>query len=54
VRLLLVRDVSTPVQDVEGILSFSVQEGVRPVEWYGHWPGAVRPRLEWQTVAVAD
>jgi len=54
VRLLLVRDVSHALSDLERVLAFSVQEGERPIRWFGPWPGAVRPRLEWSTVTLPD
>jgi lipopolysaccharide transport system ATP-binding protein len=54
IRLLLVRDVSHALCDLEGILAFSVHEGERSIQWFGPWPGAVRPRLEWDTVSLPD
>lgn len=52
VRLLLVRDSSRALCDLEGLLTFTLGEGERRVQWFGQWPGAVRPRLAWATRPV--
>jgi lipopolysaccharide transport system ATP-binding protein len=51
VRLLLVRDFSHALCDLDAFLTFVVHEGQRQLHWFGHWPGVVRPQLEWRTTA---
>lgn len=53
VRLYVVRDQSVVLSTHEDILSFDVREdpGSRS-NWYGKWPGAVRPDLRWRTELV--
>jgi lipopolysaccharide transport system ATP-binding protein len=53
-RVLLVRDFSNAVCDLEGILTFTLREGERQIPWFGHWPGAVRPQLAWVTAPQPD
>jgi len=37
------------------VLSFTVQDiGMMRKEYTGTWPGAVRPRLHWQTTQLSD
>ena len=52
VRLLIVRDSSIPLIDMDDILSFEVHEEERKGEWYGKWIGAVRPLLDWKVEVI--
>lgn len=47
VRLLVVQDTSVALLDAPDILMFEVKDVEREGNWYGKWPGAVRPNLEW-------
>ncbi len=47
VRLLVVQDTSVALLDAPDILMFEVQDVEREGNWYGKWPGAVRPTLDW-------
>lgn len=49
IRLLVVKDTSRPVLDYPNAVTFEVHEGRREGNWYGRPPGAVRPRLRWET-----
>ncbi len=48
VDLMLVRDASQQVAAVEQALQFEVVDSQRTGNWFGKWPGIVRPRLDWQ------
>ena len=50
VRLLLVRDQHRPLCDLHDVLTFSVHETDRNIDWFGNWPGVVRPSLTWKTL----
>jgi homopolymeric O-antigen transport system ATP-binding protein len=55
VQLLVVRDQASVVYRHEDILMFDVNDAVeRRGEWYGKWPGAVRPQLEWKLELVSS
>jgi lipopolysaccharide transport system ATP-binding protein len=50
VALLLVRDTTVVVHREENLLEFEVHDdGDGRGNWWGEWPGVVRPRLEWRT-----
>jgi lipopolysaccharide transport system ATP-binding protein len=49
VRLLIVKDLSTVIFDVDNIAIFEVHDIEREGVWYGKWVGAVRPSLAWET-----
>jgi lipopolysaccharide transport system ATP-binding protein len=51
VELLVVRDQSVIIYQHDSVLTFSVNEALETREgaWYGKWPGAVRPNLDWTT-----
>jgi lipopolysaccharide transport system ATP-binding protein len=49
VRLLIVRDTSTPLLDIESVATFQIHDVVRGGYWYGKWVGVVRPKLEWSS-----
>jgi lipopolysaccharide transport system ATP-binding protein len=48
VRLLVVQDTSVALVDAPDVLVFEVQDVERTGNWYGKWPGAVRPNLQWR------
>lgn len=52
VRLLIVKDRSIPLIDIENVATFEVHDVVREGAWYGKWIGAVRPKLEWETTII--
>ncbi len=48
VRVLIVKDTSVALVDLNDALMFEVQDADREGNWYGKWIGAVRPRFDWQ------
>lgn len=44
IRILLVKDRSVPLFDLQQILSFSMQERNRDSSWHGKWIGVTRPQ----------
>jgi lipopolysaccharide transport system ATP-binding protein len=53
VAVMFVRDTSIPLLKVPDALQFEISD--TPADrgnWYGAWPGAVRPRLKWRTEQV--
>jgi len=54
VRLLIVRDMSMPLIDLDNVAIFEVHDVGREGAWYGKWIGAVRPTLKWETMATLD
>jgi lipopolysaccharide transport system ATP-binding protein len=46
INLFFVRDTASVLYKVEDLLTFEVVDGQRDVAWYGKWPGAVRPSLD--------
>lgn len=49
VRLLIVRDRSVALMDLDDAATFVVHDIERQGAWYGKWVGAVRPKLAWDT-----
>lgn len=49
VRLLIIKDTSTALLDLDSVASFEVHDTQRDGKWYGKWIGAVRPNLYWET-----
>lgn len=49
IRILIVRDGTIPLIDVDHILSFTVREEERDGSWFGKVIGAIRPKLEWKS-----
>jgi len=48
--LLLVKDTTVVVHREENLLEFEVHDdGEGRGDWYGEWPGVVRPKLLWRT-----
>ena len=52
VNLLVVKDTSVIVLRQDNVVAFEVAEGRMVGSWYGHVPGAVRPKLQWTSEAV--
>jgi lipopolysaccharide transport system ATP-binding protein len=53
VSLMFIRDTSVCLFQVQNALEFEI--GDSPADrgnWYGDWPGAVRPRLQWTTERI--
>lgn len=53
VRLLIVKDSSTPLIDNYDLLSFEVKDIVRNIPWMGKWGGVVRPKFDWDVMFTA-
>ena len=52
-QLIVVKDQSVHTFVYNDVLSFDVREAVGTRrDWYGKWPGVVRPRLEWSTELI--
>ena len=50
IELLVVEDATRVIHRMEDVLVFEVSDVAEGrAGWYGRWPGAVRPRLEWET-----
>ncbi|MBI5189388.1 MAG: ATP-binding cassette domain-containing protein [Nitrospirae bacterium] len=47
VRVLIVKDTTTPLLDVGEVATFEVSDDKRVGSWFGKWVGAVRPDLKW-------
>jgi lipopolysaccharide transport system ATP-binding protein len=54
VRLLIVKDMSAVLLDVNDVLKFEVRDVERPGNWYGKWIGAVRPKFDWTIRAIGN
>lgn len=52
VRLLIVKDQSVALVDLENVATFEVHDVEREGAWYGKWIGAVRPKFNWETSAI--
>ncbi len=54
IQLLVVRDQGRIIYQHDDILAFDVLDSIetRAGAWYGRFPGAVRPKLEWRTELV--
>jgi lipopolysaccharide transport system ATP-binding protein len=48
VRLLIIKDASMALLDLNDLLVFEVLDSKREGNWDGKWVGAVRPRFDWQ------
>jgi|ERR1035437_2260368 lipopolysaccharide transport system ATP-binding protein len=53
VRLLIVKDMSVALIDIDNVATFEVYDK-REEAWYGKWQGAVRPKFKWETMAISD
>lgn len=47
IRLLIVKDTSVALLDLNNLLAFEVHDCERMGNWYGKLIGAVRPRFDW-------
>jgi len=47
VMIMIVQDASMPLYYLDDILVFEVNDIDRIGNWYGKWPGVVRPNFEW-------
>ncbi len=55
IALLIVKDTTLPIHSEEDALVFEVHDdGSGRGDWYGKWPGVVRPNLEWHTDFVSS
>lgn len=54
IMIMIVQDRSFGVYRHDDVLVFEVQDVDRGGGWYGKWPGAVRPSLEWTTGYLDD
>ena len=48
VRVLIVKDTSVALLDLNDALMFEVHDAEREGNWYGKWIGTVRPKFDWQ------
>jgi lipopolysaccharide transport system ATP-binding protein len=51
-NMLIVKDASTGILFQNNVVAFEVVEGEVVGNWYGQFPGAVRPRLKWASEVV--
>jgi lipopolysaccharide transport system ATP-binding protein len=51
-NMLIVKDASTGILFQNNVVAFEVVEGEVVGNWYGQFPGAVRPRLKWTSEVV--
>lgn len=54
VRLLIVKDTSVALIDLDNVAIFEVHDVEREGAWYGKWIGAVRPTFKWETMATSN
>lgn len=54
VTIQVVQDGTTSVYLYPDILVFEVLDSVRTGNWFGKWPGVIRPRLEWISENVVE
>jgi lipopolysaccharide transport system ATP-binding protein len=52
VNMLVVKDTSTGILFQENVVAFEILEGDVAGNWYGRFPGAVRPKLKWESKAI--
>jgi homopolymeric O-antigen transport system ATP-binding protein len=52
VNMIIVKDTSVGILFQDNVVAFEVVEGEVEGHWYGHRPGAVRPKLKWATEVV--
>ena len=54
-KLFFVKDGGTVLAVLDELLSFAVQDDpTLRGDWYGQWPGVVRPLLAWKTAQIAN
>jgi lipopolysaccharide transport system ATP-binding protein len=49
--IMIVRDTSAQVYKLDDALVFEVHDVERAGNWYGKWPGVVRPDLRWDVAS---
>lgn len=54
VTLQVVKDTSSTLYLHPDILMFEVHDAVRTGNWFGKWPGVIRPKFEWFTQDVDE
>ena len=54
VNMIIVKDASAGVLFQDNVVAFEVVEGAVAGNWYGHRPGAVRPKLKWVTEVIEN
>jgi lipopolysaccharide transport system ATP-binding protein len=57
ISIMVVRDTSTVIYNMEEALTFDVEDYRENVTWYGKWPGYIRPQLNFtmsQTESVVN
>jgi len=52
VNMIIVKDTSVGLLFQNNVLAFEVAEGEVVGNWYGQFPGAVRPKLKWKSEAI--
>jgi lipopolysaccharide transport system ATP-binding protein len=52
VNMLVVKDTSTGILFQDNVVAFEILEGDVAGNWYGRFPGAVRPKLKWESKAI--
>jgi lipopolysaccharide transport system ATP-binding protein len=52
VNMIIVKDASVGILFQNNVVAFDVAEGKVEGNWYGNRPGAVRPKLKWETEVV--
>jgi len=53
IMMMIVKD-SAALFVLDDALTFEVHDIERPGHWMGKWPGAVRPKLEWNYALIPD
>ncbi len=48
IRLLIVKDATRPLLDLDNLLVFDVHDTERAGSWHGKWIGALRPEFDWE------
>jgi lipopolysaccharide transport system ATP-binding protein len=46
-QVIIVEDTSRPILVVDDAVAFEVHDVERSGNWFGKWPGALRPQLDW-------
>jgi homopolymeric O-antigen transport system ATP-binding protein len=54
INAMIVKDASVGILLQNNVVAFEVVEGEVVGNWYGRFPGAVRPKLKWETEAVEN
>jgi lipopolysaccharide transport system ATP-binding protein len=54
VNLYIVKDTSIGILFQKNVVAFEVIEGEAMGNWYGRFPGAVRPKLRWHSEVIGS